>query len=109
MKEKLITKTISKGSQDIIYKEVFEVDNRKLNIEIKSDSYNDQCYARISVLKPDEGWYVLHSIHYSQMKTKSELYYILPRNEKPGIEFEKYFTDDIKELKRVAEQLLDLN
>lgn len=105
--EKLINKTITKGTQEVTYTELFEMNGKKLKLVIKSDSFDFQCYAKVMVLKQDEGWFNLCDIHYSNMKTPDQLYYKYNRDEKPSIEDEKYFAEDIKALKELAKQLLN--
>ena len=99
--EKLIDKMISKGTQDVTYKEIFELNGRKVKVEVKSDSYDFQCYARVKVLDLHNGWYVLYAIPHSEMKTRSGLYYV--ENWKD----EKYFMEDVESLKKMAKELLN--
>lgn len=99
--EKLIDKMVSKGTQDVTYKEIFELNGRKVKVEVKSDSYDFQCYARVKVLDVNNGWYVLYAIPYSEMKTRSGLYYV------ENWKNEKYFMEDVESLKKMAKELLN--
>jgi hydrogenase maturation factor len=72
---KLIKKEISKGKQDCNYEEILSMNDYKIRVSIKSDAYSFQNYARVFVFK-DLAWSQIDNIHYSQMKTKSELAYV---------------------------------
>lgn len=99
--EKLLNKMVSMGIQDITYMEIFELNGRKVKVEVKSDAFDFQCYARVKVLDVNNGWYVLYAIPYSEMKTRSGLYYA-----KDGKD-EKYFVEDVECLKKMAKELLN--
>ena len=76
MKVETIDRTISKGRQSVLYQEVFKIGDNSLKIEIKSDSYDFQCSAKVSWLDRNERkWNVLHNIHHGSMKTPNELCY----------------------------------
>ena len=89
MKKKKITlleKTINKGRQDLSYVEVSKIGDFKVKINIKSDSYREQCFARISVWCADKlTWNIVSSIHPSRMITPSQLAYCEAVSEKDFI------------------------
>lgn len=71
-----ISLTISKGRQSISYQEVLRYNkvNQKLKIEILSDSYLEQSYARVHLWSGTK-WELIHAIPYSLMKTPCKLIY----------------------------------
>jgi len=92
-----IAKTITKGRQGVIYREMLSVDGKKLRIDIESDSHAFQSHARIEIYNPTElKWNNLASIHYAAMKTPAQLYY-----SSAGMQ-EHNFTTDRNELLRQA-------
>lgn len=92
------------NAQSVSYREIYKIKDKKIKIAIKSDSYENQCYARASVLKNDE-WQIIYSIPYSVMKTPNSLAYKLEYKNSPA-SAEKEFKDDIKKLKKLAEKIL---
>ena len=69
-----ITQEISRGRQTVTFAEVLRCDNgAKLRIVIKSDSYDFQSSAKVS-LWDGAAWQFAHGIHYSQMATPSGLW-----------------------------------
>lgn len=44
-KEIIIEKITYKGSQSINFREIYKLDEKRIKLEIKSDSYDQQCYA----------------------------------------------------------------
>jgi hypothetical protein len=110
---KLLDSKISQGSQDYtltqLYIATYEYTSgaikqsvrQKLRITIKSDSYEQQCFARISIYSPEERkWNRLASIEPSVMKTEKGLCY---KHEAPT---EYNFQNDINELMRLADLIL---
>lgn len=97
MKAKNISQEIAKGQQSVTFKEVVEWEGFKIKTEIKSDSYDFQCFASISVWKNLE-WSKVHSIHHGAMRTRSKLVYGTPNKAD--------FAADATELFRVAKQIL---
>jgi hypothetical protein len=63
---------LCKGGQYHMYKETLEYNGDKLMLEIKSDSYASQCYARIRFWS-DKKWNLIDSIHFSNMETLTKL------------------------------------
>ncbi len=105
LKEDIIEKICYKSSnQAISYREIYQIEDKKLKLEIKSDSYHSQCYARASVLKNDE-WIQVYSIPYSIMQTPEGLIYKSDYKNKPAVA-EGNFKDDIQKLKHYAEKIL---
>ncbi|MEI7475317.1 MAG: hypothetical protein WCK67_11140 [bacterium] len=105
MKAQLLEKICYKSnSQSISYREIYILQDKKIKIDIKSDSYENQCYAKASVLKNDE-WNIIYSIPHSIMKTSNNLAYNLEYRNSPT-SAEKEFKDDIKKLKELTEKIL---
>ena len=74
---KIISQEVGKGRQDLNYQEVFKIGDNSLKINIKSDSYDFQCHAKVSWLDRNEHkWNVIHNIHYSNMETRDSLCYM---------------------------------
>lgn len=108
-----ISLTISKGRQSISYKEVLKhkKTNKKLKIEILSDSYLEQSHARVH-LWSGEKWELIHSIPYSSMKTPCKLIYNGSNNhnditEKALMQHNKHsFIKDRNTLFEIAENII---
>jgi hypothetical protein len=78
---KILSKSICKTGQSIDYKEILKLDDKKIKITIKSDSYSFQSYARIELWN-GEKWNMIDSIPHGNMNTPIELVY-QPKNQ-PG-------------------------
>ncbi len=103
-KEIIIEKITYKGSQSISFREIYKLDEKRIKLEIKSDSYDQQCYARAYILK-DEKWELLYSIPYSEMNTQKGLcYHVTYRSNASAAEGE--FKVDIQRLKKHIEEIL---
>ena len=103
-KEITIEKITYKGSQSISFREIYKLDEKRIKLEIKSDSYDQQCYARAYLLK-DEKWEQIYSIPYSEMNTPKGLcYHVTYRNNASAAEGE--FKVDIQRLKKHIEEIL---
>lgn len=74
IKREVIETVFGKGSQDITYRHIYKENGLKIKLEIKSDDYKKQCYARAYVLSNLE-WSLIYSIPYSEMKTQTGLAY----------------------------------
>lgn len=92
------------SSQSISYREIYQLNDKKIKIEIKSDSYHNQCYARVSVLKDDD-WNIIYTIPYSLMRTPEGLAYKNDYKNKPETA-EANFKADIQKLKTQIENIL---
>lgn len=100
---KTICREIASDRQHGLFTEVVDIDGTKLRVQIKSDSYGFQSYARIEVLDAaGRKWNSLHAIHHSRMETPHELAYS-PKGCLPS-SFEK----DRASLLRVAKDILGL-
>ncbi|MDD3012632.1 MAG: hypothetical protein PHC34_02890 [Candidatus Gastranaerophilales bacterium] len=102
-------KTIEKicyasNSQSISYREIYQLNDKKIKIEIKSDSYHNQCYARASVLKDDD-WNIIYTIPYSLMQTPEGLAYKSDYKNKPATA-ETNFKEDVQKLRTHIEKIL---
>jgi hypothetical protein len=96
--------TYKSNSQSISFREIYRLDDKKIKIEIKSDSYHQQCYARAYVLKNDE-WSLIYSIPYTLMKTPEGLVYHSEYKNKPALA-EGQFNEDIQRLHHYVEKVL---
>jgi hypothetical protein len=104
IKETTIEKITYKGSQSISFREIYKLDEKRIKLEIKSDSYDQQCYARASILK-DEKWEMIYSIPYSEMNTPKGLcYHVTYRSNAAAAE--KEFKSDIDRLKKYVKEIL---
>jgi len=92
------------SGQSISYREIYKLNDKKIKLAIKSDSYRSQCYAKSSVLKNDE-WVDVYSIPYSLMQTPEGLAYKSDYKNKPGVS-EENFKEDIQKLKHYVEKIL---
>lgn len=104
-KEKIIEKiTYQHDSQSIRHREIYEYKNLKIKLELESDSYDIQCYARAYVLDGLQ-WNLIYSIPHSEMNTpKGLLYTVKYRNNASaaGIEFKA----DVDRLKKYIAKIL---
>tara|TARA_B100000073_G_C23609123_1_gene523771 strand:- start:320 stop:634 length:315 start_codon:yes stop_codon:yes gene_type:complete len=102
---KSIKKQISKGKQDLQLDEMIQLDDHKLRITIKSDSYRSQCYAKIYVWsKHKEEWSLIDSIHPDNMQTEEKLSYAVSNTDyKKSFHL---FANDRKQLIDVAKKVL---
>jgi len=99
-----IEKITYKGSQSINFREIYKLEEKRIKLEIKSDSYDQQCYARAYILK-DEKWELIYSIPYAEMKTPKGLcYHVTYRHNASAAEAE--FKADIQRLKKYVEEIL---
>lgn len=111
MKETSISKTINKSKQSIDFKEILKIDDKKLMISIKSDSYDFQSHARIELWN-GEKWHNIFSIHYEEMKTPSTLYHARenqPMNQQPSVVLRNnnsYFMNDRNKLLSTAKEII---
>jgi len=104
IKETTIEKITYKGSQSISFREIYKLDEKRIKLEIKSDSYDQQCYARAYILK-DEKWELVYSIPYSEMNTPKGLcYHVTYRSNAAATE--KEFKTDIDRLKKYVKEIL---
>lgn len=92
------------SNQSISYREIYKLNDKKIKLEIKSDSYHNQCYARASVLKQDD-WNIIYTIPYSLMKAPEGLHYHREYKYKPE-NAEPSFKSDIEKLKTQVEKIL---
>ncbi len=104
IKEITIEKITYKGSQSISFREIYKLDEKRIKLEVKSDSYDQQCYARAYLLK-DEKWEPIYSIPYSEMNTPKGLcYHVTYRSNASAAEAE--FKVDVQRLKKYIEEIL---
>jgi hypothetical protein len=104
IKETLIENIIFLGSQSLNLREIYKLNDRKIKLEIKSDAYDMQSYARAYILK-DEKWEQIYSIPYSQMKTsKGSCYGVVYKNSPEKAQRE--FILDVTRMKKCVEEIL---
>lgn len=104
MKETQIEKITYKGTQSVSFREIYKLDEKKIKLEIKSDSYDMQCYARAYILK-DEKWELTYSIPYSEMNTPKGLcHHVTYRHKASAAEVE--FKIDVDRLKKYIKEIL---
>ena len=101
LKDELIEEIISKGSQSVSYREIYKHDNFKIKLEIKSDAFDMQSYARAYVLK-DLEWSLIYSIPYSKMVTPFNIICRMMTD----TEYKKLFIQDRDKLKKEIETIL---
>lgn len=104
---KIIKSEYGLGTQSVNFKEIRESDEGlKIQINIKSDSYDFQSHAIVSVFSPTElKWNNLSSIHFSEMQTPPKLYYHVPPQGNPSV-VSGHFQSDIQQLVTEAEAVL---
>jgi hypothetical protein len=79
----------------------------KIKVNIKSDSYDFQSHATVSVFNPhDLKWNIIDSIHYSNMKTPHNLYNHLQLPQQNASVLASKFLDDTNTLVSNAEAIL---
>ena len=93
-----------KGTQSINFREIYKLAEKKIKLEIESDSYDMQCYARAYILK-NEKWELIYSIPYSQMKTSKGLCYGVVYKNSPE-KAQREFTLDVTRMKKCVEEIL---
>ena len=104
IKETTIEKIIYKGTQSINFREIYKLEEKRIKLELKSDSYDMQCYAMAYILK-DEKWELIYSIPYSEMNTPNGLsHHVTYRHKASAAEGE--FKIDIDRLKKYIEEIL---
>jgi len=104
MNETIIEKITYKGSQSINFRKIYKLEEKRIKLELKSDSYDMQCYARAYILK-DEKWELIYSIPYSEMNTPNGLsHHITYRHKASASEGE--FKIDIDRLKKYVKEIL---
>ena len=95
---KNISTQIGAGGQDALFDEILKDGDKKIRIRIRSGAYPFQSHA-VAELWDGKQWHQVHSIHYDNMKTATEL------------EFKKNlaasdFAADREELLRVVKEII---
>jgi hypothetical protein len=104
-KEELLESiTFLSSSQSINYREIYMINDKKIKLDIKSDSHLNQCFAWAFVLKNDE-WKLIYSIPYSLMQTPEGLAYHSEYKNNPT-QAKSKFREDIAKLKEYTEKIL---
>lgn len=103
--EETIESIMYSGHQSISRREIYMLGKIKIKLELKSDSYEQQCYARAYALDGLE-WKVIYSIPYSQMKTRNGLIYAFDYRNGNEEKAKKEFETDVQRLKKYVQQIL---
>jgi hypothetical protein len=106
----LIKQTIDIGRQSVLYTEVSKIADKKVKVEIKSDSYDFQSYARVSVFNENDlEWKKIDSVHFSNMNTKEGLdSYPQARKLSLGMETDKHKNFFIAEFWKDRDTLVNM-
>lgn len=97
--------TYSSSNQSISRRIIYEFKNYKIMLELKSDSYKKQCYAKASALDGLE-WRVIYSIPSFEMITPEGLCYYVPYRDDNAPNAKKEFDRDIERLKKYITKIL---
>ncbi len=103
--EKTIEIVTYGGHQSIYHRELYEFKNLKIKLELNSEDYARQCYARAYVLDGLE-WKLIYSIPYPEMKTPRDIYYMPQYRDKKAANAGKEFTADVQRLKKYISEIL---
>lgn len=89
--------------QTVFYKKVYKENGNKFMLEIASDDYDFQCYAKVYVWSGiEKGWILVARLE--NMETESELRYKVNDN---SIDNKKYFEKDIAKLENIAKEIVE--
>lgn len=97
--------TYSSSNQSISRRVIYEFKNLKIMLELKSDSYRRQCYARASALDGLE-WRLIYSIPHSKMRTPEGLCYCVPYRDEKAPNAKCEFDRDIERLGKYITEIL---
>ena len=100
--ERTIESIVYEGSQSINRREIYELGDLKIKLELKSDTFDIQSYANAYALDGLE-WKVIYSIPYSLMKTPIKLHI---KYENRINNAEKEFETDVQRLKKYIREIL---
>ena len=103
--EKIIESIMYAGHQSISRREIYILGNFKIKLELKSDSYECQSYARAYALDGVE-WKLIYSIPYSKMKTGTKLIYATPYRNGNENKAKSEFDADVQILKDYVKEIL---
>lgn len=97
--------TYSSSHQSISRRVIYEYKNLKIKLELQSDGYKRQCYARASALDGLE-WRLIYSIPHSEMKTPEGLCYCVPYRDEKAPDAKCEFDRDVERLKKYITEIL---
>ena len=97
--------TFSSSHQSISRRVIYNHKNYKIKLELKSDSYIVQCYARAYALDGLE-WKLVYSIPSKEMQTREGLCYYVPYRDEKAPNAKKEFDRDIDRLKKYISEIL---
>lgn len=105
---KVIKEEYSLGTQSAHFIKIIEGDNGlKIKVDIKSDSYDFQSHAKVSVFdSKDLKWNIVDNVPHSNMKTPHKLYYHVPRPNGNASVLASHFVEDTHTLISHAEAIL---
>lgn len=103
--EKTIESIMYAGHQSISRREIYMLGNIRIKLDLKSDSYEQQCHAIAYALDGLE-WKVIYSIPYSQMNTRNGLVYAVDYRNGNENRAKKEFETDVQRLKKYVQEIL---
>ena len=103
--EKTIEVVTYGGHQSIYHRELYELGNVKIKLELNSEDFARQCYARAYALDGLE-WKLIYSIPYPEMKTNRSIYYMPQYNNKKAVNAGIEFLSDVQRLKKYVREIL---
>ena len=107
MKTTKIDETYFNGSQSVNFKGIYKMNENKIKLSIKKDSYDKQSYARAYVFdKNTLNWNLLDYIPYSQMQVNLKEVFCYRKADSLSFAEKMAFFDDIKTLKNKAKNIL---
>ena len=103
--ERTIEKVTCSLSQSIYHRELYEIGNQKIKLELNTENYEQQCYANAYLLDGLK-WNLIYTIPYPEMKTPRDIFHKLPFRDKDAYKAEKEFETDVQRLKKYIRELL---
>ena len=97
--------TYSSSSQSITRRVIYEHKSFKIKLEVKSDGWINQCYARAYALDGLD-WKPIYSIPSKEMKTREGLCYYVPYRDEKAPNAKNEFNRDIERLKKYITEIL---
>ena len=92
-------------SQSIYHRELYELGNQKIKLELNTENYGQQCYARAYALDGVE-WKLIYTIPYPEMKTPRDIFHKLSYRDKNAYKAVKEFETDVQRLKKYVKEIL---
>ena len=92
-------------SQSIYHRELYELGNLKIKLELNTENFEDQCYANAYVLDGLK-WSLIYTIPYPEMKTPRDIFYKMAYRDGKGYKAVKEFENDVQRLKKYVKEIL---